>query len=184
MPKSLNSARTPLRGTYLLKVRHHGELINTTKFVFKGGKLSFLRDNTEWRKGCVFFSDPCLKMYQGRLKVALKNRGDLPVHVSIIKNIRVDGGQWFEDKNDEGHSVWKLERGKNQRVSIDVSDWLLPGQVKTIKQVDQRPSSWRSHLIENIPNDGRTHRLSMSFQDGWRDDGIVLLDVVIKVPKP
>jgi hypothetical protein len=177
----------PKPGTYTLVVRSHGKLVNKTEFTFGGPKLKLVNQESTWYTRCVFGVDPCVKEYKVALKFNLKNCGDLPIYISHISDIYLDGGRWDSPGNihlEDGVRVqheWDFEPGKEHWGGrIDIARWILPGETEVIKQEKYPPgNSNNEYNISRIPVDGRQHKLTMAFKDAEEN---VLLPIAIKNP--
>jgi len=166
--------RNPKSGTYTLVVRSHGNLVNKTEFTFSGPKLKLVNQETTWYTRCVFGIDPCLREFKAALKFTLKNDGDLPIYISRISDVYLDGGRWT---GIGGRKKWDFEPGRKHWGQISVTKWILPGETKVIKQEKYPPGySMYEYNISRIPLDGQQHKLTMAFKDA---DEIVLLPITI-----
>ena len=166
----------PNSGTYTLVVRSHGETVFTKDFEFKGSKLELVDLDLKWKTD---FSD-VYKLKEHRVSLnafTVKNSGDLPVYISDVDDIYIDGGKWKKDWSDQHERYeWVFIPGEKHRArSKGIIEWVLPGEEKTVKFVRESERG-----IFEIPCDGQVHELTMVFKDA---EDIVLLPISIKSPK-
>jgi hypothetical protein len=173
----------PLPGKYLLKVRSNGKLVSSREFLFQGGALKLAEDNTSWVQGCAGgFDNPnytdatCIESWVADLNFTLKNTGDLPIFISMISNIRVDGGSWLLIKKASGKYEWSFDKNSKQKWDLYVGKWVLPGKTRLIFW---EPRIIDSYRITDIPKNGKKHQITFDLQHKQKD---LLLSVAIDSP--
>jgi len=177
--KDISSSINPKPGTYMLVVRSRfpdEETVYTKEFIYKGSKLELVDIDLEWET--VFRDSWKLREHGVYLNAfTVKNSGDLPVYISKIADIYVDGGRWKKEWSDQDERYeWAFIPGEKHRTrSKGIIEWVLPGEEKTVKYVRES-----ERAIFEIPCDGQVHELTMVFKD--RED-IVLLPISIPSPK-